>query len=498
MSTFKRKTVSNISWSLVNNAIKQAINFIIIVCLARVLDPKDFGLVAMVAIFTGFMSIFVEQGFSSAIIQKQDITRLHLDSIFWINLVFGLLCAMIMAALASPIASFFRTPEIKILTMAVAVNFIINSIKIVPNAILVKDMRFRSIAVIDTVSMLCAGIISVLMALKGFGAWSLVFQTIIMNAVNAAATYASVSWRPRARFNISTLKEVSGYSCNLLGFNFINYWARNFDNLIVGRFIGDVALGIYSRAYQVMLLPLNQISWVVSRVMFPALSEIQHDTGRVKRIYLRSIQSISLVTFPLMVGLFAVSRNFVLAVFGQKWIGVVPILNIFCWIGLEHSVSTTVGWIYNSQGRTDLQFRWGLVSCIIIITSFLIGLKWGMIGIAAAYAIAGYGITMYWDWTIPGRLIDLRFTEVVRALSGSLYCSLAMGATVWAVGKLLPDGMGSWACLAVQVPCGVAVYFALIHKFSLPAYNEFKKIALGDKDVYGRPSDAILNDTFKI
>ena len=171
----------------------------------------------------------------------------------------------------------------------------------------------------------------------------------------------------------------------------MNYWARTLDQLLIGRFIGPAALGIYSRAYTLMLMPLSQVSRVVGRVMFPALSSIQDDKPRVKRVYLKSISVIGLITFPMMTGLFAVSDHFILALLGDKWAEVIPLFRIFCWVGLLQSIATTVGWIYHLR-ETGLYFTMGVIGSFDCY-SFIIGIHWGIIGVAWSYAIV---IIVFW------------------------------------------------------------------------------------------------------
>jgi O-antigen/teichoic acid export membrane protein len=255
----------------------------------------------------------------------------------------------------------------------------------------------------------------------------------------------------------------------------VNYWARTLDQLLIGRFVGPAALGIYSRAYSLMLMPLSQVSRVVGRVMFPALSAIQDDKPRVKRVYLKSISVIGLITFPMMIGAFATSDHFILALLGNKWAGVIPVFKIFCLVGLLQSIWTTVGWIYQSQGRTGLYFAMGLIASAVFVLAFVIGIRWGIMGVAWSYAI-GNLVLWYPFWRIPGRLIDLSFSEMIRSLSPAFFCALVMGIAVWAVGGSWPIRMPHWQYLAIQVPLGVVLYFALVVWLKLASWQEGRRV----------------------
>jgi O-antigen/teichoic acid export membrane protein len=279
------------------------------------------------------------------------------------------------------------------------------------------------------------------------------------------------NWRPRFSFELRACKELFGFSAYVLGFDIVNYWARTLDQLLIGRFVGPAALGIYSRGYHLMLMPLSQVSRVVGRVMFPALSTIQDDKPRVKRAYLKAISVIGLITFPLMIGAFAVSDHFILALLGDKWAGVIPLFKIFCWVGLLQSIDTTVGWIYFSQSRTGLYFGMGLVASGVYALAFFIGIRWGIMGVAWSYVI-GNLVLWYPCWAIPGRLIGITFREMIRSLSPAFFCALVMGVVVWAVGGGLPVSMAHWQYLAIQVPLGVLFYLTLVARLRLDSWQE--------------------------
>jgi PST family polysaccharide transporter len=333
-------------------------------------------------------------------------------------------------------------------------------------------MEFRKLAIIENVAVFVSGLFSIGMALSGMGVWSLVVQSLLTAAISMVMMWRLSAWRPVFSMDWKALKDLLGYSSNLLSFNIFNYWVRNLDNMLIGRFIGSSALGVYTRAYSLMLLPIRQISGVLTRVMFPALSAIQNDVEKVKSIYLRSTRILALLTFPIMIGLLVVTNSFVLTVFGDQWAEVTPILQVLCLTGLGQSIGTTVGWIYTSQGRTDLMFRWGVFSGLVYAAAIVIGLRWGVIGIAWAYTLSSYLIVWYPSWVIPGRLINLSFVEMMKNLAGPFYCSAAMGTIVWGLGLILPLGWPEWAYLAAQVPLGIVVYLSLIHSFKVQAYVE--------------------------
>jgi len=264
---------------------------------------------------------------------------------------------------------------------------------------------------------------------------------------------------------------------NLIGFSMLNYWARNADNLLIGRFIGTSALGIYSRAYSFMLFPLKMVSRTIARVMFPAFSSIQKDKPRVAKIYLRVITTIALITFPLMTGLWVVTEHLVLALFGSQWASMIPIIKIFAVIGMVQSIVSLNGNLYRSQGRTDLQFKVGLVQSILNVAAFVIGLRWGTVGVAYAYAVYSL-LAAYPSISIATALVKLRFVTIVRNLIGISICTAVMGVAVWLCSLWLPGNWPHWGYLLFKVPVGLIIYTILIHSFKVKAYRDLRVLAV--------------------
>jgi PST family polysaccharide transporter len=473
VSELGRRTVAGVFWSAGSRIGQQGVQFAATVILARILGPTDFGLVAMIAVFSGFAVLLVDLGLAGALVQRPTIEERHRSSAFWLNVAAGLVLTGLMAACSPLIAALYGEPELLSLTLLLSVNFAIGSLTVVQTALLQRAMNFRRLAAIEVVAALVAGTAAVASAKAGLGASSLVVFTLVATGSRAAGLWLSTDWRPRFEVDRSAVRELWGFSGSLAGFSTVNYWARNADNLLVGAFVGANALGIYSRAYSTMLLPLNQVSTVVSRVMFPALSKIQDDPERVRRAYLRAVGIVALVTFPVATGLFVVSDPFIEALYGTKWAEAAPILQILCIAGLTQSVGSTVGWIYQSQGRTDWLLRWGIATSIVTIAAFAIGLHWGVRGVAIAYVVRTLLLT-YFNFSIPGRLIGLRFADVVRTVAPVLAVSLAMGASVWAVGELVPDDWSAGSLLVAQVAAGVVLYVVFARAAGLRSYGDLR------------------------
>ena len=270
----RQKTISGLFWSFLSQGGKQASQIIITIILARLLSPDDFGILAMVTVFTNFAMIFSEMGVSSALIQKQDTHDRHYHSAFWLNILVGIGLTLIFMAASPFIAWFYKKPELTPILLVVALNFLFSSFTIIQQTILTKEMDFKSLAIRDIIAVILAGVIGIALAYHGFGVWSLVYQLIAFTIINALLLWILSPWRPKLEFSISDIKDIFHFSAHLTGFNFLNYFSRNIDQLLIGKFLGTQALGYYSLAYKIMLYPLQNISRVISKVMFPVFSKI--------------------------------------------------------------------------------------------------------------------------------------------------------------------------------------------------------------------------------
>src|SRR5690554_1741922 len=474
--SLKQRTVAGLAWSTAARVFQQVIQFTLSVILARLLVPEDFGLVGMVAVFLGFAALFGEFGFSSALVYQPDLRPIHSVSIFWINILAGVLIAALFWVSAPYIARFYDAPALERITQVIGLNFVLSASSIVPLALLRRSMSFNRIAVLNVTAALVAGGVAILLAYMGLGAWAIVTQGLVSATSTSLLALALAGWRPRLQFSVSAVRELLGYSSNLVGFGFVNYWARNADNLLIGKFLGSFALGIYSRAYTLMLLPISEVISVLSTVMFPALSSIQQDKARVKSIYLRAMPMIALVAFPMMLGLIVVAEPFVLTLFGERWIAVAPLLRILCVVGVIQSMCSPTGWIYTSQGRTDWMFWWGIGGSGTLIVGIVVGVLHGTAqAVAFCYLLANV-LTCYPCIAIPGRLIDLRFSEVARSVQGPLLCATLMAAIVWGAGTLLPESWPPVARLTSLVALGVVSYSALVLGSRLAVVAELRDL----------------------
>lgn len=474
--SYKAQLTSALSWSFAGHIISQILVIGAGIVLARVLSPREFGFIGMIGVFTGFSIVLANMGFGAALIQVPKLEDRHLNSIFWINIVAGVAFTLLLLLVAPYIASFYGHPELTNLARACAPALFLQLTTVVPIAVRNRSLRLKSLVVTESLAALLAGALAITLAVAGFGAYSLVALSFATAAIKSVLLWWNSEFRPSLTVDFDAVRQLFRFSSSLFGFQFVNYWIRNADNFLIGKFVGAEALGAYGRAYGWMLLPVTQVSQVVSRVMFPALSRVQDDLPRVKRLYLRTVSAIALTTFPMMLGLMVVSDLFVLTVLGDNWKSVIPLFQVLGIVGMAQSIGSTTGLIYQALGRTDLMLRWGIGSGLVTLIAFVIGLRWGALGVATAYALRSICL-LYWSYSIPGRLIDMRPGEVFAAVRDALGCGLLMCLPVFGLRHSLPDEWPISMRFCICVAVGGACYAAFVWLTKPTGFADLRELA---------------------
>jgi O-antigen/teichoic acid export membrane protein len=467
--TLKQKTVKGVAWNTIGKISNQFLQFIISIILMRLLQPRDYGLIAMAMVFIGFVNIFTDFGFSAALIQRQNLTNKHTSSIFWINVIIGLILTLSFIVLAPFIAAFYNSSGLINVIIALSLTFFISSFGIVPKTLLQKEMNFALINKIEIFVVFITGGISIYLAFHGWGVWSLVMQYLSSQFIRVILLFTFNKWKPNFLYSKNAVKDLFSFSAYFTGFNLINYWARKSDDLLIGKFMSSAELGIYSRAYNLMLLPITQVINVIRTVMIPALSTVQEDKPRVKKIYLDVVQTIALITFPMMIGLIVTAEPFILGIFGAKWKEVIPVIQILASIGVLQTLGNPTGWIYISQGKTKWMFWWGIGASGSIITAIIIGVLFGsIISVSIAYLIINF-LLVYPQLTIPGKLINMKFQDVYKKVIGILICSVLMAVIIFLTNQIFIGQFSNILKLIMDVVLGVLAYIFLIWIFKLEA-----------------------------
>ena len=392
--------------------------------MARLLTPQDYGLIGMVALLISFLTMFKDLGLSTATIQRADITNDQVTALFWLNVLLSVALVFISVVLAPLIASFYGEPRLNAITVVTSLGFLIGGFAVQHEAILRRQMRFGPLAVIRTTSIALGYLVGIAAARNGFGYWSLVLSQLGGITATTVAVWTTCDWRPgwpRRHAGVAPLVKFGG---NLTGFSILNYFARNLDNILIGRFFGSHALGLYSKAYQLMMLPIDQINEPITSVAVPALSRLDGAWGRYRHAYLRMLEKVAIATMPSIAVMMVTADWIVQLALGPQWRETSRIFVVLGITGLFQPAANTTGWLFITQGRTRDMLRAGILVCPITIISIVIGLSWGPLGVAASYAVTRLAVTDPFVFWLVGRRGPVRTSDFYRTLAPSICASL--------------------------------------------------------------------------
>ena len=430
------------------------------VVLARLLAPEDYGLIGMVTVVIGFAGLFKDLGLSTATIQKPEVNHKQVSTLFWIN--FAITCAttLVVAGLAPVVAWFYKAPRLTWITLALASSFFFGCLSVQHQALLRRQMSFTSLAKIEIISMLAGIVTAIISAWYGLGYWALVLQQIATAIANAVGVWIACSWRPGAPLRRSGIRSMLAFGGNLTGFNIVNYFSRNLDNVLIGQYWGPQQLGLYAQAYKLLLLPIQHINTPITKVALPALSSLQTEPDKYRRYYYKAILLITTLGMPIVGFMFASADKVILLMLGKQWLGAVPLFRFLIPAAFIGTFNVAMGWVYQSLGRTDRQFRWGIVTSTINVIIFLVSVRWGAIGVAAAFGLSRPIILVptiiYCYKGTQLRLIDLASTLFRPALA-------SIGAAVGVVGinYLLPTEINLVISLFIDLSLYTLFYFVI-------------------------------------
>lgn len=434
--SLKKKTVNGVAWSAVDNVASYAVTFVVGIILARLLTPDDYGLIGIITIFTAICQCFINAGFGSALIRKKDATEDDYCTVFVCNLVMSILLYIALFLTAPLIASFFHRWELVDLIRVETLGMIITSFAIVQRTQLSKKIDFKSQAIVTIVSCVLRSIVGLTMAFTGFGVWAIVGQSITGAIVTTLLLCYFNRWMPRLRFSMSSFRELFGFGSKLLVSDIINtVWTQCY-NVVIGRYYQPSTLGQYTRATMFSGLLSNNMTYVVQRVTYPVLSEMQDDKVRLKSGYRRIIRVTMLVSFFSMLMMAAVAKPMIIVLIGPKWIEASYYLQIVCISAMLyplHSINLNVLQVF---GRSDLFLKLEIykktIALVPIVFGVTMGIYWMLIG-SVVVSFISYYINAYYS----GPLLDYSISSQIRDIMPSFIISLTGAVTAYIIYLLI-------------------------------------------------------------
>ena len=472
LSNLKSRTVSSGFVTLASQGIQFALTMGSTMVLARLLMPRDFGLVAMVWTVMGFLRVFKEAGLSTATVQREDITHAQVSNLFWINVAVSGLISLLVAAAAPAVAWFYREPRLLGITLALSITFFLSGSAVQHMALLNRQMRFKVIAMIQVGSVLAGVLVGVGMAWLQYGYWSLVGMSLTTNMVALLMTWASSRWRPQSFAWRSGTRPLVYFGANLTAGNFIYSLARGLDGLLIGRYCGAISVGLYSRAAALLARPLEQSIYPIEAVFMPALSRLQTQPDRYRQTFLQLYEAIALVSCLFTGMCFTLAHPLTLVVLGAKWEKAAPIFAGFTFAALQYPLTTTATWLFTSQGRGRDAFLSYLVISIIVALSFIGGLPFGPVGVAIAYSVSCLLVQMPVLFWLAGRAGPVKTVDLWIGFLKHLPVWGVVALVVWLVRLPIPDEQALKEFL-IATPSGLLAGAAFIF-----AYSPSRRVAM--------------------
>ena len=378
-------TIKGIIWTALDKLSLQVVNFLVFLILARLLEPKAFGLVALSAIFVAFFQLFIDQGMAQAIIQFEKIDKDHLNTAFWIGNITGAVCTILGILLSRPMALLFREPELQPIVAWLSLSFIFSALSSTQQAILQRNLEFKKLAFRSIIAKISSGLVGVLFALSGAGVWSLVAQTLTYSLAEVVMLWSVSDWRPGISFSFSYMNQLIKFGVNTMGVRLIDFFDFRFDDFLIGYFLGATILGYYTIAFRLLRLLVDFLGGIPGSVMFPALSRLQHNQIEFKKTFSVIVKYANLLIWPVFLGVLVLADNLILSFFGEQWAPSIPVFRLLALGGVLICSLQFNGSVVWAVGRSDYVFRLRLIIVLVRIIAYLIAVQFGIIYVATAY-----------------------------------------------------------------------------------------------------------------
>ncbi|MCD4676670.1 MAG: MOP flippase family protein [Desulfobacula sp.] len=474
----KQQAVRGTKWTACSALLVTILQLARIIVLGRLLSPDDFGLMAMMLVVIGFAQIFREMGLGSAIIQRPNPTRNELSTIYWANIVLGMTVYFILLIATPLVASFYKTDALKAMLPIVAITFLVipwgNQFRV----LLQKELKFRSLSCIEVFSATVGTVASIYMAWSGLGVWSLIYGQLV-DSIFRTLALCWIGWRmntwPKIHF---AAKDLSGYlkfGLNQVGAMTVNYFNSRADQLVIGAVLGAEALGLYSMAFNLVMMPVQKINPIFTRIAFPVLAKIQGDRVRLKRWYIKMLNILTSLNAPVLIGFAIVAPIVIPIMLGSKWISIIPVVQILCVFSLIRSTGNPGGSLLLAVGRPDVEFYWNLGLLFLVPGTVFVSGMYGGTLVAVALALLGLQTSLFFPWyfLILRKILGPCALEYTKALGVPVIIVAGMYCLLSFCRAFLDQPI---SLLVFQVVAGVVIYSAGILIWQKELVRELKAV----------------------
>ena len=463
------------AWLGSSRAVLQVTQFLFSIVTARLLLPSEFGEAALALAIVAFAQLFTDLGLAAAVVHARRATQELLTTAFWLNIGSGLTLALLVVALAYPFSRLYGNDALFPLLAVASLNFAVTR-GAVQTALLERTFNFKRLAIIETVSTGTGILVVPIAAIAGLGAMSLVLGPLVGTILLSAGLWASVPWRPSGRPSRRALTQLWRYSSGLVGFNTLTYWSRNVDTLLLGGAVSSTQLGLYNRGFNLMMVPVQQMTYVVGRVLFPSLARLREEPRRMGQAWLRGLEAAGTLAMPITVTFAATAPALVAVLYGPRWSGTAPVLQLLALSAVPQIMTGSGGAVYRALGITGLLFRVGVASTTLSVLAIVIGLRWGVTGVAGALLVSAW-VALPIALLPLVRALRLQPAELLAATVGILAPSAAAGLGELAVRLTVPNDSTSATVLIAQLAAGAAAYLLVLWQIDSPALGTLRRAA---------------------
>jgi PST family polysaccharide transporter len=434
--SLKEQAIKGTVWTIIQQWANKFVSLITFTLLARLLEPESFGLIALSGTFLAFIQLFLDQGFTTAIVQRKDLEREHLDTAFWTNIGIAIFMTAITLISAEVVAVFFREPNLAPVIRWLSLSFLISSFNGVQNAIFTKKLDFKLLAIFSLISTFVSALVGITMAFMGFGVWSLVAQQLAGSFTSSIVLWSASDWRPKFSFSFKHFHDLFSFGINIVGINILSFFVTRGDNLLIGYFLGSVALGYYDLAYRLLIVVTSLFVGVISSTAMPIFSSIQDDLPRLRKVLYEFVELTNTVAFPVFLGMSVLAPELIMVIFGEQWKASIPVMQVINIIGILYA-----GFFYNAPlimavGKPQWKLGLDLFRTIFYVTAFFIAVRWGIVAVAASFVISAYLTAFVTIWVIKkiaGIDVKVYLSKYLVPLIGSLIMIVCISSVKYLV-----------------------------------------------------------------
>lgn len=487
MSSLQEKAAAGIKWTSMSALITTSLQFLKLPIIARLLQPEDFGLMAMVTVVMGFAQAYADMGISNAIIYRQDVTRNQLSSLYWLNIFAGVIVFALIITSSPLIVRFYQEPRLSSLIFWAALNFLITPVGQQFRILLQKELKFNQLAKVEVTAATSSFLVAIVTAWLGQGVFALIWGQLT-NTICSSALLARLgwtTWRPKLHFKRADIKSYVGFGLYQMGERSINYFSANVDYIVIGKFLAPETLGVYTLAYQLVTMPLTKLNPILTRVAFPLFAKKRMDNAALRRGYLGVSKLLALIIFPLLVGLAVSSPLVIPIVFGSQWESAIPIIQILALVGILKTLGNPSGSIILAKGRADLGFKWNILVATINLLIFVLIAPYGMYAIAWSYTVLSFIYFILGYKILINHTIQLSFRNYISVLLTPFFITFLASISLYLSSVIVVEFVEYqiviWTGLALMITIYLTMYLMLYRVFDIEYFQYLYKFVYKGK-----------------